>query len=89
MVTLQCTRGSARLRVSSSRLHGSVQILTGKRRVWDGLHWSLYSESEVALQGLWKGHYADAVVKCEDFVDALRSLGAVETADAVEAARLY
>lgn len=81
-----CKRGSARLRVSR---RGFVQILCNKRRRWDSIFWSFYSDgSEVALQGLWRGQYADAVAATEEFTKALRALGADSIAAHVEGAAL-
>lgn len=58
-VTVVCKRGNASVRVSSK---GWTQVLTGKRRKWDTLHWSFFSDtSEIAIQGLWRGRYGDAI----------------------------
>ena len=79
--TITCKRGTARLRISK---RGYVQILCNQRRKWDSLHWSFYSDaSEVALQGLWRGRYADAVATTENFTNALREIGAGSIADHV------
>lgn len=75
-VTLNCIRGKARLSVQG----GFVRLLTGDRRKWDGLYWALYSDDRIALQGLYRGTYADAVVEAGEFLAALERLGCLDLA---------
>lgn len=79
-----CKRGNARVRVSSK---GWTQVLTGKRRKWDTLHWSFFSDtSEMAIQGLWRGRYADAIATTENLLTALREIGATSAVSGIEEA---
>ncbi len=86
-VSVKCVRGNCRLTLLKSVVGIRVGILTGQRRKWDHLHWSLMNDDEIAVQGLWRGRYADAIVKDTDLFTALETLGADETIKAIRRAR--
>lgn len=83
-IMLPCTEGNAKIRAHMIGKREHPQLLTGKRRRWDSLSWSLFCASkdgrEVALQGLWRGSYADAMVLAKDLHKALLEAGMVESA---------
>jgi hypothetical protein len=71
-IQIVCKRGSARIAWRKSFIGISLKILTGQRRKWDDFNWSFFSDSsEIALQGLWRGRYADAVASTEEVLRAL------------------
>ncbi len=84
---VKCVRGNCQLQLLRSVVGVRVGILTGKRRKWDHLHWSLMNDDEIAVQGLWRGRYADAIVKDTDLLAALEQLGAIEMANSIRRAR--
>jgi len=81
-ITLNCKKGNAEIRIGKNR----VQILTGRRRKWDVLHWSRYSDDDIAVQGLYRGRYADAVVHVSELISALESLGADSVSEGIRKA---
>lgn len=79
-IEIICKRGKARVKVCSTGL----KLLTGARRKWDDFHWSFYSDSsEIALQGLWRGRYADAVASTENVLKALVAVGGSRVAEGI------
>ena len=80
--TITCSRGNAAIRTGTL----GPQILTGKRRRWDSLHWSLMGTTpdggmEVSLQGLWRGRYADAKTTARSLHHALTTIEHAKEAD--------
>ncbi len=81
-VSLPCLRGNATLsRATPGDEWTRANILTGKRKRPDTLHWSLYGPREgvkmaVMLQGLYRGSYGDAIADCVTLHASLIQLGA-------------
>ncbi len=81
---VKCVRGNCKLQLLRSVVGVRVGILTGKRRKWNHLRWSL-NDDEITVQGLCR--YADAIVKDTDLLSALEQLGAIEIANSIRRAR--
>jgi hypothetical protein len=83
-IQLSCTKGNAKIKPRLMGKYENPQLLTGKRRRWDSLHWSLMNRTdkghEVSLQGLYRGSYADAVVLAKDLHRALLDAGMPDSA---------
>ncbi len=80
MTVVKCEEGSASVRVSKM---GNIQVLCGRRRRWDSLSWHWFSEGKVTFNGLWRGHYGEAIATTANLADALREVGAANLADAL------
>lgn len=79
-VEIDCIDGRAKLRIK-----GRLQILCNNRRKWDCFHWSFSGDgSRIALQGLWRGKYADAMASTEAVVKALKEVGAEKRAEYIQ-----
>jgi len=70
---------------------GSVMIVTGKSTVADSMHWSAMRKNAagewlVSVQRLFKGRYADAVVKAVDLLAALKQAGCEGEAESLNSA---
>jgi hypothetical protein len=83
-ISLPCLRGNARVMAGPT----GARVLTGKRKRPDSLFWSLLGERDgspmaVAVQGLYRGSYADAIADARELYRALLAV-----ADADEAANL-
>ena len=79
-VILNCQRGNARIRLDRVLpKRKGAQVLTGRRRKWDALHWSPMGDGRVGVQGLFRGRYADAVVNKDELIAALEYVGATAT----------
>lgn len=83
-IKLPCTEGNATLKAFSLGTQEHPKILTGKRRKFDSLYWSLWNDTgkghEINLQGLYRGRCCDAKVMAKDLHKALLLLGMTETA---------
>lgn len=92
-VSLPCIEGNATLFAHNLGEWERPLILTGKRRRADSLHWALIgnprsgdfdrvpgSKFPVALSGLYRGRYADAVCEARELHRALIELGMAKTA---------
>ena len=75
-----CVRGKMWIK------HGrfSPQILTGNKRRFDSVYWSGYGSSEqgyqVAVNGLYRGKYAECIVLYKDLHNAFLNVGNMEAA---------
>lgn len=76
-VTLNCLRGNAQLKLVGCHAF----VLTGKRRRWDHLFFSWYTDDSFQIQGLWRGSYGDAVVSAAELIDGLERVGCTQSAD--------
>jgi hypothetical protein len=86
-IELKCTKGNAKLKGLRLGIKGDWEqpkLLTGKRRKWDSLHWSLFQAKDgdmlVSLQGLYRGSYGDAYCMASDLYKALIETGMEENA---------
>lgn len=87
VVNVKCVRGNCQLTLLKSIVGLRVGVLTGKRRKWDHLHWSLMDDDTISVQGLWRGRYADAIVTDTELLAALETIGAVDMANRIRKAR--
>lgn len=86
-VSLNCVKGRAKIRCIPHPYTERVEILTGRRYVWDRLSWSGYGDgASVQVCGLFRGSYADAVVSVVELIQALESIGAKQAASEVKRA---
>jgi len=71
---VKCIRGNATIKADTTGHVPSIAILTGKRRKWDLMSWSLMDGNKISVQGLYRGHYCDAVTTDDELISALESL---------------
>ena len=85
-VELVCTEGNASLQFQPKQAR--AMILTGRRKRPDLIHWCLMrvdaaGEMLVAVQGISRGRYADAVVTATELHRGLTDIGDLTTAASI------
>lgn len=84
---LKCTKGNAMFKGMMMGQYERPMILTGKRRKWDSLHWSLFQNTpngyEVSLQGLYRGNYCDAKCLAKDLYRVMIEHGMTQSAESL------
>ena len=83
-IEVVCTNGNAKIKTEKRRYTESVMVLTGRRRKWDVLSWSLRGDDEVTIHGLYNGRYGDTNANVEDLISALSQLDSGEAAKVIE-----
>jgi hypothetical protein len=87
---LKCTKGNAKIKAFKLGEYEHPKVLTGKRRKWDNLHWSLFDKKNgdmlLSIQGLYRGKYGDAYCLASDLYKTLIECGMVESANGLKRA---